>query len=134
MRFGKPKKEKPPEIGTLELEVLKQLWSAPDDIDARSLLEGLTRRKISLSTVQATLERLYRKGLLSRKKVSRAYHYQPAVTREQLISRLIGDVAQRLAEDEIGPVISGFIDFVGDTDPKLLDQLERGAKRRREQE
>lgn len=130
MRFRKPKNDKPPEIGALELDVLKHLWSAADGVDARTVLESLHGRTISLSTVQATLERLHRKALLSREKVSRAYLYSPAVSREQLISMLIGDVARRLADDGLEPVISGFVDFVGETDPALLDRLESCAKRR----
>ena len=53
---------------------------------------------------------------------------------EQLISMLIGDVTQRLAEGELEPVISGFIELIDSTDPKLLDQLEDCAKRRREKQ
>jgi predicted transcriptional regulator len=134
MQFRRPKNDKPPEIGRLELDILKQFWSAAAELDARMVLERLSGRTISLSTVQATLERLHRKGLLSREKVSRAYLYRTAVSREQLISMLIGDVARRLAENELEPVISGFIDFVGETDPAQLDQLELGAKRRRNRE
>jgi BlaI family transcriptional regulator, penicillinase repressor len=131
MRIGRSKSEKVPNLGTLELAVLKQLWQVPGDIDARTMLERLPERSISLSTVQATLERLSRKGIAFREKHSRAYFYRAAVTREQLIARLFGDVMRRLAEGELEPAISGFIDLIGDSDPKLLEQLEADARRRR---
>jgi predicted transcriptional regulator len=131
MRIRRSKTEKVPNLGTLELAVLKQLWDLPGDIDARTMLERLAERSISLSTVQATLERLSRKGLAVREKHSRAYFYRAAVTREQLIGRVFGDVTRRLAEGELEPAISGFLDLVGDSDPKLLEQLEADARLRR---
>lgn len=131
MRFSLRKK-KAFEIGTLEIEVLNRLWAAGSEIDARSIHAGLSDRAVSLSTVQAALERLHRKGLLSRAKVSRAYFYRADVSREQLIGLLIGNVADKLAAGELEPVISGFVDLVGNADPELLGRLESSARRRRE--
>jgi predicted transcriptional regulator len=131
MRFGKTKSEKVPYLGALELAVLKQLWDISTDMDARSMHDRLAERSISLSTVQATLERLSRKGIVNREKLSRAYFYRAAVTREELIAQLFGDVTRRLAEGKLEPAISGFIDLVGETDPRLLEQLEADARRRR---
>src|SRR5690606_9314557 len=121
------------ELGALELDVLNRLW-ADGELDAREVLARLTRRTITLSTVQATLERLHRKALVSRTKIGRAYCYQAAVTRERLIALLIEDLAERVAEGELEPVISGFLELIGDTDPELLGALEKSVKRRRDRE
>jgi predicted transcriptional regulator len=134
MRFGKARQDKMPELGALEVDVLKQLWASPENLDARKVLERLEGRSISLSTVQATLERLCRKRLVARTKISRAYFYRASVSREQLISMLIGDVTHRLAEGELEPVISGFIELIDSTDPRLLDRVEDCAKRRRKKQ
>ena len=120
---------KAPVLGALELRVLKELWTGAGPKDARSILEALRERRIGLSTVQATLERLHRKGLLERRKVGRAYHYDAAVTRERLIAALIGDLVERYAEGELGPVIAGFVELVGDSEPALLRQLQAAAER-----
>jgi predicted transcriptional regulator len=130
MRFGFGNNKKTPELGALELQVLKCLWSAPGPVDARAVHSAVAERRISLSTVQATLERLHRKQLLARTKAGRAYLYSATVSRESLIGALIRNVANRLADGELEPVISGFLDLVGDEDPKLLDELQAGAKRR----
>jgi len=121
------------EVGTLELDVMNRLW-ADGELDARGVLARLTRRTITLSTVQATLERLHRKGLVTRTKVGRAYSYRAAVTRERLIALLIEDLAERIADGELEPVISGFVELIGETDPALLGALEHRVKRRRERE
>lgn len=119
------------ELGALELDVMSLLWTEPA-LDARTVLERLQGRRITLSTVQATLERLHRKSLVSREKVGRAYRYTPIVTREGLIGLLIEDVAERVADGALEPVISGFVDLLGEYSPRLLDELETSAKRRRE--
>lgn len=131
MRFSKPLLRKTPALGDLEVQILERLWAASEPVDARSVLAALAGRRISLSTVQATLERLHRKGLLARQKVSRAFVYSASVSRERLIGTLINDLAQRLAAGELEPVISGFVDLVGEADPELLLRLESTAKARR---
>jgi predicted transcriptional regulator len=130
MRFGFSNNKKTPELGALELQVLKCLWSSPEPVDARGVHAALAARRISLSTVQATLERLHRKALLGRNKVGRAYVYSATVSRETLIGELIRNVAERLADGELEPVISGFVELVGDSDPKLLEDLQATAKLR----
>lgn len=124
MRFSKPKRSRTPELGALELEVLRQLWDCSESLDAHSVRIALSARPVSLSTVQATLERLHRKRFLNRTKIGRAYFYEAALSRERVIGSMIRDVAERLAEGELEPVISGFVDFVCDADPELLDELE----------
>ena len=131
MRFSKPLLRKTPALGDLEVQILERLWAASEPVDARGVLAALAGRRISLSTVQATLERLHRKGLLARQKVSRAFVYSASVSRERLIGTLINDLAQRLAAGELEPVISGFVDLVGEADPELLLRLESTAKARR---
>ena len=130
MRFGFRHAKKTPELGALELQVLKCLWAAPGAVDARTVHAAVAARRISLSTVQATLERLHRKQLLARTKTGRAYLYSATVSRETLIGALIRHVANRLADGELEPVISGFVELVGDADPKLLDELQATAKQR----
>lgn len=130
MRFGFGNNKKTPELGALELQVLKCLWSSQEPVDARRVHAALAARRISLSTVQATLERLHRKALLARSKAGRAYLYSAAVSRETLIGELIRNVAERLADGELEPVISGFVELVGDSDPKLLDDLQATAELR----
>jgi predicted transcriptional regulator len=122
-----------PAIGALELATLKLLWASPEPLDARTVHEALASRRLTLSTVQATLERLHRKHLLTRMKVSRAYFYAAAMTRENLIGSLIRDVASRITEGELEPVISGFVDLLGTSEPELLDQLQSSAAARRKE-
>jgi len=132
MRFSQ-RQSRVPALGALELTTLKLLWAAPEALDARAVHAALAPRRLTLSTVQATLERLQRKRLLSRTKVGRAYVYAAAVTRESLIGSLIRDVATRVAEGELEPVISGFVELLGTAEPELLEQLQSSAAARRKE-
>ncbi len=62
-----------PRLGDLELEVIEHLWSTEnaDVLETRAAVGK--KRGISPKTVGSALERLHRKGLLGREKVSHAY-------------------------------------------------------------
>jgi predicted transcriptional regulator len=133
MRFSRPR-DKAPTLGTLEIAILRAVWSTDGPVDARQLLARLAERRITLSTVQATLERLHRKALLARTKVGRAYHYSAAVSQSRLIGSLIRELTQEIAAGELEPVIAGFVELVGDSDPGLLDRLQHEAAEQRRKE
>jgi predicted transcriptional regulator len=133
MRFRKHTRRVPVALGNLEVAVLRELWRVGADVDARGVLEALAERRITLSTIQATLERLSRKGLLERTTVGRAYRYRAAVTQSTLLAGLIGNLARQVAAGELEPVISGFVELVGDASPELLDVLAAEAAQRRKE-
>ena len=112
-----------PPLGVLEIKVLGAIWDAPEDTNAQGLLDALTGHSVSLSTIQTTLKRLHRKGLVSRQRVGHAYVYRPAVSREALISLMLEDVTHRLAGGDLETVISGFFDLIDRTDPDLRTSL-----------
>ena len=80
-------------LGTLEQSVMDRLWSWSKPVAVREVVEDLRRdRMLAYTTVMTVMDNLYRKGVLSREKVGRAYVYRPAVTREQFTAVLMGDV------------------------------------------
>jgi predicted transcriptional regulator len=83
------------------------------------------RRGISLNTVQSTLERLFRKGLLTREKVSHAFVYTPALERRALMVRLIGDLVETLSDGRPEPMLGAFVDLAAQVDSKNLARLEQ---------
>jgi predicted transcriptional regulator len=109
--------ESAPALGDLELDVMELFWER-QSATAQDIHAELASRRISLSTVQSTLERLVRKQLLGRTKQGRAYVYHAVVGREQLIGQMIQTVAARLANGRITPMISGFCSFVEENDAR----------------
>jgi predicted transcriptional regulator len=121
-----------PRLGELETAVLDHLWTAgPSDVKAVQRSVG-DPRGITLNTVQSTMERLFRKGLLARDKVSHAYVYTPQHTREELGARMVQDLVKRLMRGEAAPVLEAFVDLAARADEATLDRLEQliAAKRK----
>lgn len=85
-------------LGDLEIATLEAIW-ARGQTDARELHARFGEsRGISLSTVQSTLERLHKKCLLAREKISHAYVYVPAQNRDAVIARLVRETLQRFSD------------------------------------
>lgn len=119
-------------LGDLEVAVLEDLWVVGSD-HAKAVHSRLgERRGISLNTIQSTLERLYRKGLLHRAKEGHAYTYEPALEREQLLARLIeGATAPVTGNEGADSLLTAFVDFAAEQDEAALDRLEALIARKR---
>jgi predicted transcriptional regulator len=122
-------------LGELETAVLEHVWDVGQaDVKAAHQAIG-TRRGITLNTVQSTMERLWRKGLLDRIKESHAYVYSARVTREELGGRIIRDVVSGILAGSTEPMLSAFVDLAaraGEEDLRRLEELV--AKRLAERE
>jgi predicted transcriptional regulator len=80
-----------------------------------------------------TFDRLYKKGLLSRRKVGRAFLYSAAASRAEIegavASELVRSLLQR--DGEPLPVLSSLVDAVSERDRALLTELERLIREKR---
>ncbi|MBI3471097.1 MAG: BlaI/MecI/CopY family transcriptional regulator [Candidatus Solibacter usitatus] len=81
MRKPAPPREVPP---PLELLCLRALWSIEEG-KVNAVRQVVSRTKpLAYTTVMTLLDRLARKGTVSRRKVGRAYVYAPARSREAM--------------------------------------------------
>lgn len=120
-----------PRLGDLEMAVLEHLWSAGEsDVAATHAAVG-ARRGISLNTVGSSLERLHRKGLVERWKVSHAYRYRAVLDRDAFRARRVVDVAGGARQLARSGLLAAFVDLVADADAAALDQLEALIARKR---
>ncbi|NOQ36860.1 MAG: BlaI/MecI/CopY family transcriptional regulator [Methylococcaceae bacterium] len=116
---------KRPYLGELEMAVLEYLW-LNGELDANSVYSALGKaRGISHNTIQSTLERLFKKKLLSRKKISRAYIYIASVAREELMGSMINDVVNTISKDNTDGMLAAFVNIAAKTDDAHLDRLEQ---------
>lgn len=112
-----------PLLGELELAVLERLWSE-GTAEAKDVHHVIGEpRGITLSTIQSTLERLHRKQLLIRERVSHAYRYAPSMSRAEFRARSMASVAGDLRQAESAGVLAAFVDLVAKTDARSLDRL-----------
>jgi predicted transcriptional regulator len=89
------------------------------------------RRQLAHTTVLTTLDRMHRKGYLIREKKGKAFVYAPRYTREEFERGLAQEVLGALLGGLGEPVLSTFIELVGEDETKL-DRLEELIKRKRE--
>ena len=97
-------------LGHLENKVMAILWRRGES-SARDVLP-LVSRPLAYTTVMTTLDRLFKKGLLKRRKVDRAFLYSAALTQPELL-------------------VSSLVDAAGQYDGELLDELEKQIRQKR---
>jgi predicted transcriptional regulator len=63
-------------LGELEADIMAVLWDNAQLITVRHVLNVL-QRTAAYTTVMTVMDNLHRKGLLTRERRGRAYHYRP---------------------------------------------------------
>lgn len=119
-------------LGPLETAVLRHLWPN-GNASVKDVHRALGKRRgITLNTVQSAMDRLYKKELLLREKVSHAYIYSPAVTRAELGTRILEEAFAPLA-DEPSALTSAIVDFADAEGDEMLAELATLVAQRRRQ-
>jgi predicted transcriptional regulator len=119
-------------LGHLESKVMEILW-AHGESNVHHVVQRLGR-PLAYTTVMTTLDRLFKKRLLVRRKSERAFLYAPRWTRPEWEQKRAGDfVAGFLASPEASGdlLISSLVDAVGQYDTALLDELEKKIRSKR---
>jgi predicted transcriptional regulator len=119
-------------LGPLELQVMGVVWSHGES-SVRDVVEKLDSR-LAYTTVMTTLDRLFKKGLLERRKLDRAFVYTASLSSQEWERRRAGDlVAGFLAGPQPAQelLLSSLVDAVGQHDAMLLDALEEKIHNKR---
>lgn len=119
-------------LGQLERDVMTEIWRN-QEMSVRQVTEAFGDRVV-YTTVMTTLDRLYKKGLLKRRKMGRAFLYSPCFSPEELERGVAADVMNNLLSTEnesIEPILACMVDAVSDRDRHLLDELERLVRQKR---
>jgi predicted transcriptional regulator len=119
-------------LGALERDIMSVCWEQPEttvrDVCAR------LNSVVAYTTAMTTMDRLFKKGLLSRQKNGRAFVYSPTVTRDELQSVVATELVHSLLRRDGGeplPILSSLVDAVSERDRGLLDELERLVRQKR---
>src|SRR6266404_2289597 len=121
-------------LGPLEMTVMEILWSRGES-NVRDVIQKL-ERPLAYTTVMTTLDRLFKKGLLARRKSERAFFYSPRFSRREWEHKRAGDfVAGFFAGPQSSSelLISCLVEAVGQQDEALLDELERKIRMKRKE-
>ena len=89
-------RRKRPAMSPAETEVLRLVWDSKA-ATVQKVYDALpANRKVTYVTVATLLRRLEEKGYLKHRVRGKAFIYTPAVKKEDVINRTIGDLVQRL--------------------------------------
>lgn len=113
-------------LGKLERNALEEIWRR-GETSVREIHQAFEER-VAYTTLMTTLDRLYRKGLLARRKEGRAFLYSPRLSRDEFEQGIAEDVIDGLlgrSVESAEPVLSCFVDAVSERDRELLDELDR---------
>ena len=114
-------------LGKLERQVLEEIWRFSSEVSVRDIYRTFDER-IAYTTLMTTLDRLFKKNLLERRKDGRAFLYTAAVAREDFDQGIKADVIDGLlghGADGIEPVLACIVDTVSERDLEFLDELDR---------
>jgi len=100
-----------PALSPAETEVLRIVWQLGRATVQQALDHLPPDRRIAYATVQTLLRRLEKKGYVTHQVEGKAHVFEPAVRREDVIRRTVGDFVDRL--------------FGGDPVPLLLHLADR---------
>ena len=112
------------------MEIIWQIESA----SVRDVQQRLPRTP-AYTTVMTTLDRLFKKGFVSRVRHGRAFMYSAAHSRTQVEAAVTAGLLTGFLEESsrARPLLSNFVDVVAAQDEALLDELDaliREKKRR----
>lgn len=100
---------------------MEVVWDTGGWVTTREVLDVLAgERKLAYTTVMTVLVKLWRKGLLERRKDGRAFAYHAIHTREQWAARRMGELLA--IADNRSAALSHFVSDMSQAD---LDQLRR---------
>lgn len=112
-------------LGELEKLVLQYLWQH-QSADVKQVHAHFEKvRGGSLNTIQSTLDRLYKKDLLSRHKAGHAFVYQAKVERHELIAQLIKSVTNDFVAEDDNSLVAAFSSISKACNEEQLLKLER---------
>jgi predicted transcriptional regulator len=120
-------------LGRLERQVMEIVWSG-GNLSVRDVQTRLSRT-VAYTTVMTTLDRLFKKGFVARRLEGRAFVYTAALDRDEMDARVASGVLAEVLSanpDATRPFLSNLVEAVGDRDDRLLDDLERLVREKRE--
>ncbi len=115
-----------PDVTDTELSVMQSLWDhGPSTI--RELTDGLYPEggTAHYATVQKLLERLTAKGYVRRRRRGRLHVYASAADRDALIARRLRDMADKLCQGSMTPLLTHLVNAseLSTTDLAALREL-----------
>jgi predicted transcriptional regulator len=117
-------------FGHLERDVMEAVWRG-GALSVRGV-QGSLPRAAAYTTVMTTLDRLFKKGFVDRRREGRAFVYRATRSREDVEAAVAAGLLNGfLQQGTARPLLSNLVDIVAERDGALLDELEALVRRKR---
>lgn len=116
------------ELGDLEAAVMSMLWDADGALSVRQVLDHLRpERTIAYTTVMTVMNRLFRKGHLTRTPAGTAFLYSPCASRADYTATLMAGALE--ADPDRGAALIHFTTRLSEADTDALRAALRRGRR-----
>ncbi len=120
-------------LGELEKEVMIVLWEI-GKATGKEVWRGIkTTRKVALTTVLTVIDRLSRKGLISKSKEDGFLVYRPFITKEDYTKQVAGKMLKDYMDLSSASLIASFVDTLEEMEPDQIDKLSRYIEKKRKE-
>ena len=117
----------------VELEFMRVIWAAPEDVTSEDVQKTLARegRDLTDGSIRKVLSILVEKGYVSRRRDGRFFYYRADVPKDQAHRSLVADLLRRAFDGSAALMVATLLDSrgVGRKDvekiKKLIAQRER---------
>lgn len=122
------------QLGPLELRLLETLWELLRPVTVRELVDH-SCGDLAYTTVMTTLDRLFKKNLLTREADGRAFRYAPRYSREELHQQALTESLRQALDASSTPSLplSYLVETLSERDAQLLDDLKDLVEAKRRQ-
>jgi predicted transcriptional regulator len=118
------------QLGPLEQKVLDTVWSMGTATVREVVRDGKLWQ--TYPTIMTTMDRLFKKGFLSRAVEGRAFRYSPRYSPEELeCAEAIGGIQRLLGSQNASLHLSYLVQAVSARDRRLLDELHSLVERQK---
>lgn len=115
-------------LGDQELHVLRYVTDhAPVSVREVAEMFGAPRG-LARTTILTVMERLRKKGHLTRRRADAVYEYLPAVSKQDLLQNLVEDFVERTLGGSLTPFVAYLADNKGLSESELTDLKRMMAK------
>lgn len=132
-RFFRSSQPSLSQLGPLEQRLLHSIWERGNATVRELLQDG--DLNIAYTTAMTTLDRLYKKQLLTRVAEGRAFRYAPRFSKEEMQKAAAGQMIRQLLDSgsTASMPLSYLVEAVTDHDVELLDELQQLVEQKRRQ-
>ncbi|TVM00792.1 MAG: hypothetical protein CV087_12335 [Candidatus Brocadia sp. WS118] len=121
-------------LGTLEKDIMEVLWKRGES-SVKDILDAFPADKnISYSAVITVTNRMTQKGLLKKRKMGKAYLYNPIYDKERFFEIVSKKVVEGISGFSLKSAMVHFVDYMSQMDPEKIEYFSKLIESKRKKQ